>query len=101
MPDFLIIAHSILAIIAVGTVIMYGSRPSRSLGWILIILILPFAGTILYLLFGVNRREFKLFTLKHAQKRKLYDKKYDQNRSYDGEPFLESAKKNKIATLLF
>ena len=101
MPDFLIIAHSILAIIAVGTVIMYGSRPSRSLGWILIILILPFAGTILYLLFGVNRREFKLFTLKHAQKRKLYDKKYDQNKSYDGEPFPESPKKNKIATLLF
>lgn len=101
MSTILLIIHILLALIAVTTIVMYGSSPSRSLGWILITIILPFLGVLLYILFGVNRREFKLFRLKHAQKRKLFDKEYDFQSSLKRDLYFDSLNKNKIATLLF
>ena len=101
MPTLIIIIDIIIAFTAITSIIMYGARPSRSLGWILIIILLPFIGTIVYLLFGVNRREFKLFELKHSQRRKLFDKKYDRHVSLDGGTLLDSSGKNKVATLLY
>ena len=55
------------------SVIMHGSRPTKSLAWVLTILVIPYGGALLYYLFGVNRRKFKFFKLKQSQKRKLYD----------------------------
>ncbi|WP_340065643.1 cardiolipin synthase [Ascidiimonas aurantiaca] len=57
----LLTLYLLFTVWAVFSVIMYGSRPTKSLGWILTIFIFPFGGPILYYLFGVNRRKFKLF----------------------------------------
>ncbi len=56
-------------------IIMFGSRAAKSLSWVLVIIILPFLGLILYIIFGLNRRRFKFYTLKQTTKRRLYDLK--------------------------
>lgn len=66
------------------SVIMHGSRPTKSLAWALIIFVLPIGGALLYYMFGVNRRKFKFFRLKRSQKRRLYD---IENRESEGPAF--------------
>lgn len=46
---------------ALLSIILHGARPTKSLGWMLTVLIFPFGGPLIYYLFGVNRRKFKLF----------------------------------------
>tara|TARA_R110002073_G_scaffold72537_1_gene177103 strand:- start:68099 stop:69520 length:1422 start_codon:yes stop_codon:yes gene_type:complete len=94
------IIYVIIAFIAIGSIILYGSNPSRSLGWILVIIFIPYAGAISYLLFGVNRREFKIFTLKRTAERRLYDQKYLKQNGFNSEVLFESSKTAKLAILL-
>ena len=95
-----IILYCLITLPTIVSIVLYGHRPSRSLGWILLILIIPFLGALLYLLFGVNRREFKIFTLKHAHKRRLYDKTHGSKSQVSKELKLTSNKNIKIASLL-
>lgn len=44
--------------------LLYGVKPSKTLGWLLAIFTIPVGGMLLYLLFGRNRRKIKLFKLK-------------------------------------
>jgi cardiolipin synthase len=100
MQTFLLIIYAISVFITIGSIILYGSNPSRSLGWILVILFIPFAGAITYILFGINRREFKIFTLKRTLERRMYDKKYLKNSASDNQVLFKSPKKRKLASLL-
>lgn len=93
------IIYGILSIIAIATIILYGSNPSKSLGWILIVITLPIGGVLLYVLFGVNRREFKIFTLKETEKRRLYDTNYLSLSEID-HSFLPTLKQRKLANLI-
>ncbi len=95
-----IIVSVILALIAIISIILYGSNPSKSLGWMLIIIIFPIGGVILYILFGVNRREFKIFTLKHTLERRLYDRNYFKQDTSGKESIFTSNKNRKLATLI-
>ncbi|MET2984945.1 cardiolipin synthase [Aureibaculum conchae] len=95
-----IIIYVISAFIAIGSIILYGSNPSRSLGWILVIIFIPYAGVLLYLLFGINRREFKIFTLKHTLERRLYDHKHLKHNSSENKVLFTSSKKVRLASLL-
>ena len=79
---------------------LYGARPAKSLSWILIVLILPFIGALLYLVFGINRRRFKFFTLKQTTKRKLYDINHQQQRSKNTDIEFKSKAEKKLATLV-
>ena len=56
----------VLAIIALYILIKDGSSPVRIWAWILVIVLIPFFGIILYIFFGVNLRKKKLFDLKKA-----------------------------------
>ena len=58
---------------AIFSILLYGNRPARSIGWLLIVIIFPIIGVLFYILFGVNRKKFKFFTLNFNAKRKLYD----------------------------
>ncbi len=58
---------------AVFSVLLHGARPTRSIGWLLVVIIFPFLGVVLYLLFGVNRKKFKFLQLDFSAKRKLYN----------------------------
>lgn len=58
---------------AIFSILLYGNRPERSVGWLMIVIIVPIAGVILYILFGINRKKFKFFTLNFTAKRRLYN----------------------------
>ena len=94
------IIYIITVFVSVGSIILYGSNPSRSLGWIMVIIFIPFAGAIAYLLFGVNRREFKIFTLKRTLERRLYDQKHLHRNTTENKILFKSPKKYKLASLL-
>ena len=48
-------------------------NPNRAVSWILALLLLPFLGFFLYLVFGQNYRKEKLFSLKNESDQKLTD----------------------------
>ena len=48
------------------------------ISWSLSVIIFPFLGPLLYYLFGINRRKFKLFKLKQTEKRRLYSETYKE-----------------------
>lgn len=60
----LYIIYLVLAIYASGVIIYQKSDPVKSLSWIIVILLLPYIGLVLYLLFGQNFRKSKLFNRK-------------------------------------
>ena len=95
-----LLIYVIITFVTISSIILYGSNPSRSLGWILVVIFIPYAGAIFYLLFGINRREFKIFTLKRTLERKLYDEKYLQNNSSKNRVLFEAKNKVKLASLL-
>lgn len=67
----LILTIYILATLwALLSIILHGARPTKSLGWILTVLIFPFGGPLIYYLFGVNRRKFKLFRSSRSLEKK-------------------------------
>lgn len=98
--SLLIIVYIITSGLAFLGIIFYGARPSRSLSWLLVVILIPYLGVIFYLLFGINRRKFKIFKLKATHKRRLYDT--NRSRHGDHKPFnnFSSNKKTKLATLL-
>ncbi|QLG47301.1 cardiolipin synthase [Costertonia aggregata] len=83
MMTFTIIIYVLVTLWASASALLYGARPTKTLSWILVILILPFLGALIYYLFGVNRRKFKFFTLKHTIKRRLYNQKYNESHEED------------------
>ncbi|SNR13915.1 cardiolipin synthase [Tenacibaculum jejuense] len=58
---------------SVFNILLYGNRPARSIGWLLIVITIPIIGVIFYIIFGINRKKFKFFTLNFNAKRRLYD----------------------------
>lgn len=56
--------YIILAIYTSGVIIYQKSDPVKSLSWIIVILLLPYIGLILFFLFGQNFRKSKLFNRK-------------------------------------
>lgn len=98
MFNTLLFIYAIITLWALFSVIMYGTIPTKSLSWVLIITILPFGGVFLYYLFGVNRRKFKFFRLKRAQKRKLYD--IENKEAIDAEFEFESVQSRKLSKLI-
>ncbi|WP_036380236.1 cardiolipin synthase [Muricauda sp. MAR_2010_75] len=72
MKTFLIIVHIVLGLWSIGSIIYHGRRPSRSIGWVFAIVVLPILGAVLYYLFGVNRRKFKFFNTREFYKRKQF-----------------------------
>lgn len=95
-----IIIYFCINIFVIFNIMLYGARPAKSLSWILIVLILPFAGALLYLVFGINRRRFKFFTLKQTTKRKLYDINHQQQKNENTNVNFASKAEKKLATLI-
>lgn len=72
MATVIFVFYIITTLAALVTLILFGSRPSKSFSWLLVIIILPFAGVLLYALFGINRRKIKFFKLKKVDKMRAY-----------------------------
>lgn len=80
---------------------MYGSRATKSLSWVFTIIVFPFAGALLYYLFGVNRRKFKFFKLKRSQRENLYNIKNKKEYYSDFKKDFASEKSKKLSKLIF
>lgn len=100
MNSYWLFAYIAITLWTILTVIFYGSRPTKSLAWVLIAIVLPFGGPILYYLFGVNRRKFRFFRLRHTQKRKLYDQAPDAVSNTDITDLFNDAKRKKLSRIL-
>lgn len=95
------IAYLTVTIWSIVNIIFYGMRSTKMISWSLAVIILPFLGPLLYYLFGINRRKFKLFKLKQTEKRKLYSETYKELKG--GEKSVhkfENHKHDKIASLI-
>ena len=90
----------VVTLLAIFHIIMYGSRASRSLSWILILLLLPILGALLYAVFGINRRRIKIYPLKETTRRKLYDFELVENDVADTKDDFPSVKGRKLANLM-
>ena len=55
---------------AAGHALIYKRRPQAALGWIAVSLMLPFAGALLYYLFGINRVQARARYLRGAKRSK-------------------------------
>jgi cardiolipin synthase len=100
MSNFWFILYLLVTLWALASIIFYGSRPTKSLAWVLAILALPLAGPILYYFFGVNRRKFKFFALRQTLKRKLFDQTAYKDDIGDVEQLFSSEKSRKLSCLI-
>ena len=66
LVNILYLIYFILAIYTSATIIYRRSDPTKSLSWIIVILLIPYVGLLLYLFFGQNYRKRKIFTRKGA-----------------------------------
>ncbi|SHJ10647.1 cardiolipin synthase [Aquimarina spongiae] len=97
---FLIIIYAILTLLAFFHIILFGSRPVKSLSWLLIVLIFPFIGILLYIVFGINRRRIKIYKLKQTVRRRLYDDTFRNHKTKESELEFENKQGEKLAKLL-
>ncbi len=100
LNSFLWIVYVGVTLWSIISIILHGSRPTKSLSWLLAVLLLPFAGPILYYLFGVNRRKFKFFRLKQTEKRKRFEERYNDIKDERENVDFDSVKKRKLAQLI-
>ncbi len=100
MNTLLLIIYLIVTIWAFGSIVLHGSRPTKSLSWLLTILAIPFGGPLLYYLFGVNRRKFRFFRLQQSEKRKLYDENYKSITTNEEDFKINTNEHSKLARLI-
>ncbi len=62
-----------LSIATAGHALLHKRSPSSALGWVAVCLVFPFAGPVLYFLFGINRVETRAKKLKDRQPASLVD----------------------------
>ncbi|WP_378175546.1 cardiolipin synthase [Aquimarina sp. SS2-1] len=92
--------YGVLTILAIIHIILYGSRPTKSLSWLLIVLIFPVFGIVLYIVFGINRRRFKFFKLKQTVRRKLYDENFSDRLVKERQVEFDNKKRLKLSKLM-
>tara|TARA_R110002049_G_scaffold242357_1_gene416165 strand:- start:7894 stop:9330 length:1437 start_codon:yes stop_codon:yes gene_type:complete len=97
---FLYLLHAVLSIWAIVSILLFGNRPSRSIAWLFVVIVFPVFGVLLYVLFGINRKRFKFFSLNHIAKRKLYDLNHSSETIDDFKHKFEAHKYAKIGKLL-
>nr|WP_298998056.1 cardiolipin synthase [uncultured Allomuricauda sp.] len=79
MHPIVLTFYIIVTLWALLSIILHGTRPTKSLGWMLTVLIFPIGGPFIYYLFGVNRRKFKLFRSSRSLERMRRLQKSTQN----------------------
>lgn len=100
MNTFLWILYALVTLRSISSIIFHGSRPTKSLSWFLAVILLPFAGALLYYMFGVNRRKFNFFRDKQEEKKKQFDKKYKQLHKLDNTVTFNTPKQQKLSKLI-
>lgn len=100
MSYFLWISYALVTLWAITVIIFYGSRPAKSVAWVLTALTLPFVGPLLYYLFGVNRKKFRFFRLRHSLKRQLYDITHEEAPQEKYEALFDTSSMQQLSQLI-
>ena len=100
MRTVILVLYLLVTIWAIISIIFHGSRPTKSVSWVLTAVIFPFAGPLLYYLFGVNRRKFKIFRLKHANRRKLFNITKNEEKQQEFLDTVDILKASKLSRLI-
>lgn len=100
MKTALTIAYIIVSLWVIGAIIYHGRRPSRSISWVIAIIVLPFIGALLYYLFGMNRRKFKFFNSKEFQRRRRYHYEGDAKMEGTAPNFGVDTRKQRLSRLV-
>ncbi|MCB0599393.1 MAG: cardiolipin synthase [Phaeodactylibacter sp.] len=69
---FYTLLYLAIVLVLVFLLLLTGIRPTRTIGWVLVILVLPVGGILLYLMFGVNRRRYKFYKRKRTREMEAY-----------------------------
>ena len=77
LSTILYTAYLLATIGVVINLLISGARPTKTMAWLLVVIVLPVVGILLYLVFGVNRRKYKFYKIKEAQKVKKYLSRVD------------------------
>ena len=72
------VLYPVLTIVAVYGVVRLGTRPAKTIAWMLVIITLPVIGVILYSFIGYNLRKEKLFTRKQGHDLQVLDELVEQ-----------------------
>ena len=99
LRPFTLIAYYILVTFVVILVILDNKKPEKSFAFIFLILLVPVAGIIIYLLFGAQYQKKKLFT-----KKRYFEKVYMNRLHPDSGPDLVASPKkiySKLPTLFY
>lgn len=75
MQRLLLVIYIVLTGWGLLSIILHGTRPAKSLAWVFTVLVFPFAGPLIYYLFGLNRRKFKFYVLKKDKELQLYNER--------------------------
>ncbi len=101
MFTFLVLVYIVVTLWAILSIFMYGNRPARSIAWLFVVTVIPIFGVIFYILFGINRKRFKFFTLNNLSKRRLYDINNKNKIISDFEHVFDGHKFEKLGKLMF
>lgn len=91
--------HAITILLIIIILVFENSSPVHTLAWIMVLLFLPVIGFILYLFFGRNWRQIKLFSQKEMFDNEALDNIY-QHFPEASEALLESGLERKLYRLL-
>lgn len=72
LSTILFIIYLVTTLGVVINLLISGARPTKTMAWLLVVVVLPVVGILLYLILGVNRRKYKFYKIKEAQKVKKY-----------------------------
>lgn len=98
---FFWVAYIAVTLWSIVNIIFNGSRATKMISWSLSVIIFPFLGPLLYYLFGINRRKFKLFKLKQTEKRRLYSETYKELEGGEQSVhYFDDYKRDKLASLI-
>lgn len=72
---FYTILYLAIVLVLVFLLLLTGIRPTRTIGWVLVILLIPIGGILLYLMFGVNRRRYKFYRRRKTREMAEYQER--------------------------
>ena len=109
--QFLIVLNYLIAIIAAITVLLGNLSPSKTLSYLIVLIVFPFVGVIFYYFFGQEYRKNKLFKRKNVLNQtdiKLWETKLNHNKARlekgplsDKIKLIRLLKRNKLSPLTF
>lgn len=97
----LVFLHAIIFSWAFYNILYFGSKPSKSIGWILTVLFIPFIGAFIFLIVGINRRRLKFLELKEIKRRRKRQRYSFDQLEYEKSNELESQKAVKISRMIY